>query len=250
MVTKHSQCAGGGAGGESEAKHENAHKKRDNKRLRGIKLGLAVGKQLDKTVVWFNKLNCCPRTFFSPEVRAITSKSISVAKTQKTFNSMVKNLHSYTEKVWSTMHKLCLVPVATETVVGSSEMGVGTAVDIECRDTRTGEIVLVELKTNYKERNRCTGKNMQFPFQDLTDSALNQHFLQLLLTYYLYTKTFVNRRVARSYLFRVDEKGVDVDRLPDEFIGKYMQSMANRITNTTTTAATVVKKKRCRAAGG
>ena len=231
LVTAFSQKSSSPQSSEVEAKHRNAYNKKD-RRLRGTKLGLLIVKQLETTVGWFQKLNCDPRAFFDPSIRVAASRNITDVKTRTKFTSNVKNLHSYTEKIWSVLHKLHLIPIETERIVGSIEHGVGTAVDLVCRDTVTGKIVLIEIKTNYKFKDRCTSLPMRFPFQHLTDSPLHQHYLQLLLTYDLYMRTpGTDKNVSDVLLVRVDEKGVDVDRLPGDMIMQYRDTMMKCIYN-------------------
>jgi hypothetical protein len=239
----------------SDTEDEDGKKKKKTRkcksRLRGTKLGTATNRQLEKTIDMRNKLQCDMRAFFVPAVRQSVMRSIHNAKTREEFNTLTLNTtmlrqKTFTAKLWNVFFINFWLPFDVEVPVGCIDIRVGSACDVMCVDTRERDAwILCEAKTNYKDRHKCTSNMMQFPFQDLTDSWLNQHYLQLLLTYYLATKTFPGRKIT-PYLVRVDDNSVDVDRLPEHMIQR-LPLMISKIRNTQTIHKAVNTKPKAKA---
>lgn len=206
----------------------NSHQRKD-RRLKGTALGLLVCRQLEKTVDFFHRYSLSAAAFCKgPEARQDAAKMIiRSAKDKNAFNKWCKTLHSYTEMFWAEILRRKLRPYKTECIVGSVEHGVATAVDVVCLDPMTQKYTLIEVKTNYTHYlNKCTSRMMSVPFQDLTDSPLHQHYLQLLLTYDLYIKTNPSHYVAQALLVRLDTLGTHVTCLPSYLVTRRSQMMS------------------------
>lgn len=124
----------------------------------------------------------------------------------------------HTRLVCSYLHHAGLRLWATQVHVGVAAV-CGTSVDAVCLNARN-EIVLVEVKTggdSYLDKH--TGVPMSWPFQDQTDSVLNQYSLQLAFTEWLYLKSFpqlvAHHGKAQSCIVRVNKERVVLHPLPE-----------------------------------
>lgn len=117
--------------------------------------------------------------------------------------------------------------VADEFVVGSEEYDIASAIDHLFRNKITGELVLVDYKTNsilkgYNDeiKKRTYTKNMKPPLNHLKDDALHHYYLQLSLYKYLLEK-YAKVEVADMFIAYFSEnldkyETIDIPYLKDE----------------------------------
>lgn len=125
--------------------------------------------------------------------------------------------HAYRDAVCAlhTLQHLRLRVTGTQVVCGIPSLGLGTYVDIKCMDTHTYETVLIEQKTGYhNETWTYTNGPMAHEMQTFVNSPLNQAFLQLAVSCFLFEQTY-RQRVARAYVIRICETGTSYHLLPD-----------------------------------
>ena len=192
------------------------HKHAAGRQKKGKQVGCRVERQIENTAVWLNRLNCPFQTFWMPEVRTQVSRYILDTKQKKAFNSCVRNLESKTESFWKCMWKEHLIPYQAQICVGDVESRNGTKMDFKCRHTIYNYKVGLEIKANKLYRNECTPIKMSYPFEFLTDSPLNQDFLQSLRTWVLHDKTYPNEPLKDYLLIYLDETGATVYHIPIE----------------------------------
>ena len=120
-------------------------------------------------------------------------------------------------------YKNRLQHVADEFVIGSEEYDIASAIDHLFVNKLTGELVLVDYKTNsnlYKGDKYA--KSMKIPLSHLKDTTLNHYNLQLSIYKYLLEK-YTNLKVSEMFIVWFSEENenyqiVDVDYLQEEVI--------------------------------
>jgi hypothetical protein len=84
-----------------------------------------------------------------------------------------------------------LVPVLGQRVCADAARRIGTAVDIVCvrhSECPTHQLFLIELKCGYVGPKTQARAKMKFPFQKVSDSYQNRHFVQLAATHALFVQ--------------------------------------------------------------
>lgn len=175
-------------------------KKKKHRRAIGVDIGLALDRQITRTVKIFNLFpNASVHTFTS---RALLQES-GMPQWAK---EECKNLLPQTYSFWKAMEALKLRPVETQLAVEACHKGryYATAVDVVCID-KNGDYVLVECKSGFTGYyTRCTEKYMKAPLQQRTDSLANQHQLQLAATREMFEFTYPEKRVASSIILHFE----------------------------------------------
>ena len=98
-----------------------------------------------------------------------------------------------------------LMHLADEFVIGSAEYDIASAVDHLFVDKATGELVLVDYKTNSDIRkNEQYAKPMKAPLQHLKDTALNHYAIQISIYKYLIEK-YTGLEVSRWFIVYMSE---------------------------------------------
>lgn len=113
--------------------------------------------------------------------------------------------------------------LADEFIIGSEEYDIASAIDHLFVNKLTGELVLVDYKTNtdlYK--NDKYAKSMKVPLAHLKDTTLNHYNLQLSIYKYLLEK-YTNIKVSEMFIVWFSEQNenyqiVNVDYLKEEVI--------------------------------
>lgn len=113
--------------------------------------------------------------------------------------------------------------LADEFIIGSEEYDIASAIDHLFINKLTGELVLVDYKTNsnlYKGDKYA--KSMKIPLSHLKDTTLNHYNLQLSIYKYLLEK-YTNLKVSEMFIVWFSEENenyqiVDVDYLQEEVI--------------------------------
>jgi hypothetical protein len=109
----------------------------------------------------------------------------------------------YGRQFWREMYKLELFPVATQVPVCHQTLRLGTLVDVVAYSRKTKNFRLIEVKTGYdKCYRKHNNKKVKAPFQAQTDSAYNQHQLQLAFTHVMYRHTYPTKRLDSPLLLR------------------------------------------------
>jgi hypothetical protein len=94
-------------------------------------------------------------------------------------------------------------PTQAQVAVGCSTLRLGTMVDIVCRD-RNGDTVLVELKCGFDDYYEVANPGqMNYPFQDMALTFKNRHYVQILVTAWLYSHSFANERINRAVILHI-----------------------------------------------
>jgi hypothetical protein len=106
--------------------------------------------------------------------------------------------------------------VMSQFPVVAERLGIGTRMDIIAVD-RTGEAIAIELKTGYETNLHNHVGYMRGPLADITDTPMNQHFLQdglaVLIARYCYGFAFRRAYVVQA----IQTRGVIPHKLPDWF---------------------------------
>lgn len=123
------------------------------------------------------------------------------------------------------VHDRNLVPVAAQLPVGRwSVLRLGTAIDLVCRDARTGEIQLLEVKCGFTRSYHRYSGNMAAPLQSLDNSPYVQHQLQMLLTTALFRYCFPDVALLPSLVVRVSAEAINVYPL-EERISRHLKGL-------------------------
>lgn len=240
---------------DKEKKTTNSYGKKDTqvwgatpyqRQKRGMKKGIRVEAQFDTCLYWYQRLGCGAVMFFQPLVQSAVARTLTDTNNdKKDFNSICKNLESYCEKLWGMMWQYHLIPIETQVVVGCLLLKRGTKLDIKCKHALNNKKVGFELKINCTYKNECTGK-MSYPFHQQTDAPRNHHYLQSLLTWELYDRSWPNDKLSDYLVGWFDAIGCEVDRIPQDIITQkplMLQAiMQDNLTNPKATTYTPKKK--------
>lgn len=174
-------------------------KKKQHRRAVGVDIGIALDRQISRTVSVF-------KHFPDADIHIFTSrKLLDAAPLPQWAKDECKNLIPQTFAFWQAMEALKLRPVDSQVAVAAEHEGrhYATAVDVLCVD-RNGEHVLVECKSGFTGYyTRCTGY-MASPLHLHTDSLANQHQLQLAATTQMFKNTFPDKVVSKSVIIHVE----------------------------------------------
>lgn len=196
-----------------------AHKNPLIRKKRGATKGLRIEKQCVNSMEWFHRINCPPQTFWTPKLRTSVAKTINDNKDREEFNKCCRLAESAVEKFWGIMWKYSKIPIGAQVYCGSQEIGVATRMDFKLQDAFNPKIKYgFELKTGQAYSDECTCKKMNYPFQHLTDSPRNQHYLYSLVTWILHDLTYPNDKLSDYFLGRIDENIVDVSNIPNNIL--------------------------------
>lgn len=151
-------------------------------------------------------------TVFGVTRGAVVDRQLCAAAEGKPF----KRPHPWTSYVLSALRRKDLTLVAGQVPCVDLEARIGTAADLVCVDN-ANRLVVVEIKCGFARgaHEATNGTRLRHPFGDYTDCPKNQHFLQLAATLSLFESTYCRR--ARGALVRVDDAGVSISWLPDDF---------------------------------
>lgn len=131
--------------------------------------------------------------------------------------------------------------LADEFVVGSDEYDIASAIDHLFINKITGELVLVDYKTNsilkgYNDeiKNRVYTKSMKIPLNNLKDDALHHYYIQLSIYKYLLEK-YADVKVADMFIVYFSEniekyETIDIPYLKEEVI-KILESRRRKNMN-------------------
>ena len=131
--------------------------------------------------------------------------------------------------------------LADEFVVGSDEYDIASAIDHLFINKITGELVLVDYKTNsilkgYNDeiKNRAYTKSMKIPLNNLKDDALHHYYIQLSIYKYLLEK-YADVKVADMFIVYFSEniekyETIEIPYLKEEVI-KILESRRRKNMN-------------------
>ena len=95
--------------------------------------------------------------------------------------------------------------LADEFVIGSEEYDIASAVDHLFINRLTGELVLVDYKTNSDiHKNEKYAKNMKVPLHNLKDTTLNHYYIQLSIYKYIIEK-YTNLQISEMFIVYMSE---------------------------------------------
>ena len=118
------------------------------------------------------------------------------------------NAHKWTNDIMKALEREKLVPLRAQVVVHDEEVRLGTACDLVCASPRGG-YAIIEIKTGFEGGYLNHSGVMHGALHGVPDSAFAQHQLQLMLTMYLFNKTF-GVRSLEGYIVRASREGVYV----------------------------------------
>lgn len=228
-------------GDKEDRKHENVYGKKDvhirYKKgkmddmkyivVQSKKLGKRIEKQFDKTLGWYQKINCPPQTFFNALVKTQVLKTLpseTIDNSRSLFNSACRNLDSFTEGVWEALHSKNLRPIWTQAVIGCPKpLGMASLIDIVCEEMGSNtsrRLVGVELKMKYSYKNHYNGY-MNSPFQLFTNSPFHQSCVQSLVSWILFDIAWTGiMKLEDYYIVRIDNNGKEIDKIPNGMLAK------------------------------
>lgn len=184
--------------------------KRETKFRPSTSAGLLVDRELKRSVTLFTVHNLPLVAFKDFETQKTYAEKLRYQLTTKAHSLLKQKLAPAVYKIWQTCIKLKLTPSACQVNVGSTDLRLGSAVDLVCKDAQ-GRVVIVEIKTGFmKYLFLHTSKPMNVIQPPINDSVFHQHQLQLLLTYQLYRTTFPDAKMGAAFIFRIDALGCDV----------------------------------------
>ena len=95
--------------------------------------------------------------------------------------------------------------LADEFVIGSEEYDIASAVDHLFINKLTGELVLVDYKTNSDiHKNEKYAKSMKVPLHNLKDTTLNHYYIQLSIYKYIIEK-YTNLKISEMFIVYMSE---------------------------------------------
>lgn len=182
--------------------------------------GTRVDTQVSKAIQWIHKHDLSPNLFdLHGALKPDLTEKINDSNTIKQIHRWLANKTIHSRLVFTAMRRLKLVPLATQVIVRNPKLRIGTAVDVVAKDTTTDEIVLIELKAYNVATLHNYCQRLKAPFQQFTDSPLNQAFLQLSATRSLYKRTFSNETCSeKAFVFIVSDKHLQVFKMKRAFI--------------------------------
>ena len=133
---------------------------------------------------------------------------------QKIFDQAESFYNAYEDK---------LEHVADEYIIGSEEYDIASAVDHLFINRMTGELVLVDYKTNSDiHKNDKYAKNMKVPLHNLKDTTLNHYYIQLSIYKYIIEK-YTKLKISEMFIVYMSEnienyEIIDVPYLEKEII--------------------------------
>ncbi len=102
-------------------------------------------------------------------------------------------------------YKERLEHLADEFIIGSEEYDIASAIDHLFINKLTGELVLVDYKTNSDiHKNEKYAKNMKVPLTNLKDFTLNHYYLQLSIYKYIVEK-YTNLEISEMFIVYFSE---------------------------------------------
>ena len=138
----------------------------------------------------------------------------NIDKVQKIFDQAESFYNTYEDK---------LEHIADEYVIGSEEYDIASAVDHLFINRLTGELVLVDYKTNSDiHKNEKYAKSMKVPLHNLKDTTINHYYIQLSIYKYIIEK-YTNLKVSEMFIVYMSEnienyEIIDVPYLEKEII--------------------------------
>lgn len=179
------------------------------KRKRGFATGIKIDKEIVATVRMFKKnpaWDCA--VFFNREARERTGDGMSPED-----RVTCSTLTLQTQRFWERCRSKALLPYATQKPLEYTQLDIAHPLDVLCLDA-DGGIWIVEVKTGYEGYlDACTDKRMEAPLHNQTDSAANQHQVQLAVQRELFIKTYPKKTLAGEFILHLTESAaVDYTR--------------------------------------
>ena len=115
--------------------------------------------------------------------------------------------------------------VADEFVIGSDEYNIASAIDHIFRNKLTGELVLVDYKTNSDiHKNEKYAKSMKVPLTHLKDFTLNHYYIQLSIYKYLVEK-YTNLKFGEMFIVYFSENIENYEIIPVPYLYKEVKNI-------------------------
>jgi len=130
-------------------------------------------------------------------------------------------LNTYTIKIMRCLKLLKIEPLYGEWPIFDEGIPYATSIDmVGVSGTADGSLVLIEIKTGYEgyfsQSNGCMTRT---PLKRVPNSPKNQAFLQCLMAMLTLKHRYGIQKMF-GIVIRVDDKGVDVEPIPDPFLKK------------------------------
>lgn len=180
--------------------------------------GIRVEKRIQTTIELSQRLGLPNKVFYDRQSRLRIGKTIADQKDRDALYRLCRlssaarassrAVFRDTRNFWIQMDVLKLQPIKAQQAVGWALAGLGTAVDVVCKQKTDNKTVLIEIKTGYSiSYLRHTRHRMKAPYAQYNDCPYHQHMLQLMLTTKLYKQTFKDDVVADAMILRFDSNG-------------------------------------------
>lgn len=115
--------------------------------------------------------------------------------------------------------------LADEFVVGSEEYNIASAIDHLFINKLTGELVLVDYKTNTDiHKNERYAKKMKVPLHHLKDTTLNHYYIQLSIYKYLVEK-YTGLKVSEMFIVWFSEENTNYEILEVPYLYKEVKNI-------------------------
>lgn len=115
--------------------------------------------------------------------------------------------------------------VADEFIIGSDEYNIASAIDHIFRNKLTGELVLVDYKTNSDiHKSEKYAKNMKVPLTHLKDFTLNHYYIQLSIYKYLVEK-YTNLKFGEMFIVYFSENIENYEIIPIPYLEKEVEKI-------------------------
>jgi hypothetical protein len=145
---------------------------------------------------------------------------------QKNFKKSHKTLHNYTTRLLKVIvERMRWQPFLPEFDICDEALGIGTSIDMVCVE-RSGDLVLLEFKTGYKDYFEKQDGFMRHSLSRLSNTIRNQATMQLTTSaLILHRKYGVPLRRMHLFVMRVDEVAIDIVPVPPDFLTKMGDSI-------------------------
>jgi len=177
---------------------------------RAMLLGSRVDKQLQQVTACLRDYpHLSVATFLQPKTAAVADARQTVRYRIQTLRG---TLNKHTREILRVLQIRGLRPLQSQEVVCHEALRIGTAVDLVCRNERTTQVCVLEIKTGYDGYYfHHTTHNMLPPFEKLNDSPHNQHQLQLAMTLLMFSRVYgLKYQSLEAYVVRSHAGGVTV----------------------------------------
>jgi len=172
-------------------------------RTNGVKLDL----QLHQSIRIARQFKLSPDTFINSQKRR-KAMSMQTNRDITRVERLISSLELPALNFWRMCALKHYTPQYSQVTVGCIPARIGTNVDVKCIDDASKSVILIENKVGYASYYHSYTDQLAAPFTNKTNSAYNQHQLQIALTTEMHKQTFPRQKIARSCVWRYEADGV------------------------------------------